>query len=69
MRIVASLPRALSDIAAAQTPDGVFLVGGYDGRAPRPEIYRTRDGTHFALVARLPSGFATPPSPPSAPGS
>ena len=59
-RIVGSLPRALSDIAAAQTADGVFLVGGYDGRVPRPEIYRTRDGTHFTLVARLPVGLRYP---------
>jgi N-acetylneuraminic acid mutarotase len=59
-RVVASLPRALSDIAAAQTAGGVFLVGGYDGHAPRSEIYRTTDGTHFTLVARLPVGLRYP---------
>ncbi|HUZ80687.1 MAG TPA: kelch repeat-containing protein, partial [Gaiellaceae bacterium] len=58
--IVASLASPLSDIAEAQTANGVFLVGGYDGRVPRPEIYRTRDGTHFALVARLPLGLRYP---------
>ena len=59
-RVVASLPRALSDVAAAQTADGVYLVGGYDGHVPRAEIYRTRDGTHFTLVARLPVGLRYP---------
>lgn len=39
------------------TPNGVFLVGGYDGHAPRREIYRTTDGTHFAVVATLPVGL------------
>ena len=54
------LPRPLSDIAAAQTASGVYLVGGYDGVAPRREIYRTSDGTHFTLVARLPVGLRYP---------
>ena len=55
-RIVAHLAHPLSDVAAATTPDGVFLVGGYDGVSPRREIYRTTDGTHFRVVAMLPSG-------------
>jgi hypothetical protein len=58
--IVASLPRPLSDIAAASTPSGVYLVGGYDAHVPRREIYRTTDGTHFMLVARLPIGLRYP---------
>jgi hypothetical protein len=59
-RVVANLPRALSDISAAATPNGIYLVGGYDGHLPRPEIYRTTDGTHFELVARLPVGLRYP---------
>jgi len=59
-RVVATLPRALSDIAAASTSNGVYLVGGYDARVPRPEIYRTTDGAHFTLVARLPAGLRYP---------
>lgn len=58
--VVASLPRPLSDVAAAQTASGVYLVGGYDGIAPRREIYRTTDGTHFTLVGRLPVGLRYP---------
>lgn len=58
--IVTNLPRSLSDIAAASTSSGVYLVGGYDARVPRREIYRTNDGTHFTLVARLPVGLRYP---------
>jgi hypothetical protein len=58
--VVASLPRALSDIAAASTSTGVYLVGGYDAHVPRREIYRTTDGTHFTLVANLPVGLRYP---------
>ena len=59
-RVVATLPRALSDLAVASTVNGVFLVGGYDAHVPRREIYRTTDGTHFTLVARLPVGLRYP---------
>jgi N-acetylneuraminic acid mutarotase len=58
--VVAHLAHPLSDVAAAQTPNGVFLVGGYDGRVPRPEIWRTRDGVHFTRVATLPVGLRYP---------
>lgn len=58
--VVAQLPHPLSDVAAAQTPNGVFLVGGYDGHVPRREIYRTRDGVHFTRVATLPVGLRYP---------
>jgi hypothetical protein len=58
--VVAKLPRPLSDIAAASTSSGVYLVGGYDAHVPRREIYRTTDGTHFTLVARLPVGLRYP---------
>jgi len=58
--IAGSLARPLSDIASASTASGVYLVGGYDGRVPRREIYHTADGTHFTLVARLPVGLRYP---------
>jgi N-acetylneuraminic acid mutarotase len=59
-RVVAKLPRALSDLAAASTSNGVYLVGGYDAHVPRQEIYRTTDGAHFTTVARLPVGLRYP---------
>ena len=57
---VAKLPRALSDLAAATTSNGVYLIGGYDGHTPRREIYHTIDGTHFSLTATLPVGLRYP---------
>lgn len=58
--VVSQLPRALSDIASARTANGVYVVGGYDGHVPRAEIYRTTDGTLFALAGRLPIGLRYP---------
>ena len=58
--IVARLPRALSDLAAAAVGGTVYLVGGYDGHAPRAEIYSTTDGVHYALAGRLPVGVRYP---------
>ena len=58
--VVAQLAHPLSDVVAAQTPDGVFLIGGYDGHVPRREIWRTRDGAHFTRVAMLPVGLRYP---------
>jgi hypothetical protein len=54
--VVGHLPRPLSDLATARSGNETYLVGGYDGRRPRPEIYRTSDGRHFTLVGRLPVG-------------
>jgi outer membrane protein assembly factor BamB len=59
-RVVAQLSRPLSDVAGAQTPNGVFLVGGYDGHVPRREIWQTRDGIHFRRAAMLPVGLRYP---------
>jgi hypothetical protein len=56
-RIVSRLPRALSDLASARIGGMTYLVGGYDGRAPRREILATAEGTHFATVGRLPLGL------------
>jgi hypothetical protein len=58
--VVARLARPLSDLVAATIGRAVYLVGGYDGTTPRPEIYRTYDGVHFDLVGRLPVGLRYP---------
>ena len=58
--VVSQLPRPLSDLASATVDHTVYLVGGYDGVRPRAEIYRTTDGVHFRLAARLPSGLRYP---------
>ena len=58
--VVAHLPRALSDLSSAVVGGTIYLVGGYDGHAPRREIYRTSDGRHFELAALLPIGLRYP---------
>ena len=58
--IVARLPRALSDLAVATVGGTVYLVGGYDGHAPRGEIYSTTDGVHYVFAGRLPVGVRYP---------
>ena len=58
--VVAHLPRPLSDLAAASIGHTVYIVGGYDGRARRAEIYRTTDGRLFSLAGRLPVGLRYP---------
>jgi hypothetical protein len=50
----------LSDLEAATIGGTAYLVGGFDGRIPRREIYRTSDGRHFALAGRLPVGLRYP---------
>ena len=56
--VVGHLPVSLSDLSAVTVGDTTYLVGGYDGHAPRREIYATTDGTTFRIVGRLPKGAA-----------
>ena len=58
--VVARLPRALSDLAAATVGPTAYLVGGFDGQIPRGEIYRTTDGRHFTVAGHLPVGLRYP---------
>ncbi len=59
-RVAGSLPTPLSDLASATVGGAVYLVGGFDGRAPRREIYRTVDGRRFTVAGRLPVGLRYP---------
>jgi hypothetical protein len=58
--LIARLPRPLSDLTAATMGGVTYLVGGFDGRAPRAEVLATRDGRHFTLAGRLPVGLRYP---------
>jgi len=58
--VVASLPTPLSDLVSATAGRAVYLVGGFDGRTPRREIYRTLDGRRFTVAGRLPIGLRYP---------
>jgi hypothetical protein len=55
--VIGHLPVALSDLSAAVVGRTVYLVGGYDGNTPRPEIYATTDGRTFRTMAALPLGL------------
>jgi hypothetical protein len=59
-RVVAHLPHPLSDVSSVVAGGAVYLVGGYDGRAPQRTIYRTSDGRRFTAVATLPLGLRYP---------
>ena len=58
--VVGHLPVSLSDLSAVTIGNTTYLVGGYDGRTPRREIYATTDGTTFRIVGRLPKGVRYP---------
>ena len=58
--VVGHLPVSLSDLSAVTVGNTTYLVGGYDGHAPRREIYATTDGTSFRIVGRLANGVRYP---------
>jgi hypothetical protein len=58
--VIAQLPHPLSDVASVAVRGAVYLVGGYDGVVPQRTIYRTTDGRHFTVVAKLPLGLRYP---------
>jgi hypothetical protein len=48
------LPQPRSDAGAVVIGSTAYVVGGYDGHNPDPEVLATRDGEHFSVVAKLP---------------
>jgi outer membrane protein assembly factor BamB len=50
----ANLPRPRSDGAAVTIGRTTYLVGGYDGANPTPEVLATTDGRTYHSVANLP---------------
>lgn len=58
--VAGHLPRPLADLQAVSNGTTVYLVGGYDGTAPRAEILATKDGRSFHTVAKLPQGVRYP---------
>ncbi len=49
----ARLPTARSDSAAVTIGPTAYVVGGYDGTNPTPQVLATTDGTTFSSVADL----------------
>ena len=52
--VVGSLPQPRSDAAALTIGDTAYVVGGYDGTRPDPDVLATTNGTSFDDVAALP---------------
>ena len=48
-----NLPRPRSDQSAVTVRSTTYVVGGYNGTGPDPEIWATTDGTHFSVAGRL----------------
>ncbi|MHB1568458.1 MAG: outer membrane protein assembly factor BamB family protein [Solirubrobacteraceae bacterium] len=51
---VAPLPVARSDLAVATIGATTYIVGGYDGTHPDPQVLATTDGRTYKTVASLP---------------
>ncbi len=52
--VVGQLPQPRSDAAAVTVGTSVYVVGGYDGSNPDPEVLSTTDGATYRNVAALP---------------
>lgn len=52
-RVIGELPRPRADLATAQVGGRAYLVGGYDGTRPSPDVLATGDGRRFVTVGRL----------------
>lgn len=50
---VANLPRPRSDHSAVTIGNTTYIVGGYDGANPDPDIWSTTDGKQFSVAGRL----------------
>jgi hypothetical protein len=48
------LPQPRSDSAAVTIGSTAYVVGGYDGTHPDPQVLATTDGKRFSVVASLP---------------
>jgi len=59
-RVVAHLPQARSDIAAAVVGGRGYVVGGFDGAKPTADVLVTDDGSTFHVAATLPVAVRYP---------
>ncbi len=55
-----SLPEPRSDASAVTIGDTTYVVGGYTGSKPLPEVLSTVDGTHFSVLTSLPVSVRYP---------
>ena len=53
-RVVGHLPQPRSDIVAAAVDGHAYVLGGFDGVNPTPEVLETDDGITYHVAATLP---------------
>jgi hypothetical protein len=58
--VLGRLPQPRSDSVAVTIGSTAFVVGGYDGTHPDPQVLSTSDGKHFSVVASLPVAVRYP---------
>lgn len=58
--VTGQLPQPRSDSQAVTIGSTTYVVGGYDGTNPDPEVLATTDGHHFSVVVRLPVSVRYP---------
>jgi len=51
--VAGRLPQPRSDASAVAIGSTAYVVGGYDGTNPDPQVLATTDGVHFSVVATL----------------
>jgi Kelch motif len=51
--VIGRMPRQRADVTAAVVGRQVVLVGGFDGFGPQSDVWTTRDGKSFHVVAHL----------------
>jgi len=59
-RVVSHLPQARSDIAATVVDGHAYVIGGFDGSKPTPDVLETDDGVTFHVAATLPVAVRYP---------
>ncbi len=59
-RVVSHLPKPRSDIDGVVVDGHAYVIGGYDGSQPTPEVLETDDGITFHVAATLPVAVRYP---------
>ena len=59
-RVVSHLPQPRSDVDAVVVDSHAYVIGGFDGTQPTPDVLETDDGLTFHVAATLPVAVRYP---------